>query len=704
MRSMKIIARNTFTSLVVVLQVVAFPVAAFAEDVPPSSTGSASTTPTTQTVEPAPAQTTPTPPPATPTTSTAPSQPTTPPPDPYVLNKETGNYENSKYSWNPSTQQTTPKTEQKYSYNPVSGVWETPKHAYDPVQKEYVPNVPVSSNMPMARTSTTPTLGTSTNLASAGYQSDTYDGHFNNYPKNISSDYFGGFYNAQISNNIYSNARSGDASITQNTIGGNALTGNARAIANLMNLLQTSFSPGGSQGIGTFVANIDGDVVGDIMIDPGAISKQNLAIEDGSNRDLSIDVENNGTITNNVDLAATSGNASVSKNTQAGNATTGTATAIANVVNMINSSVAAGQSFFGVVNINGNFNGDILMPPNALDYLLASSAPRTTVKLTGTADRELNANLTNNQSIANSVNANAKSGSADVSRNTQAGSAQTGNAETNVTILNLTGSNIIGANSLLVFVNVSGEWVGLIVDAPSGSTSAAYAGGVTKNGPLSGYDTVDINAVNNSAITNNINVNALSGDASVTENTEAGNARSGDAYAGVNLANIMNSNLSLSDWFGVLFINVFGTWHGSFGVDTTAGNTPKSNTAGSGGAVPQLVTFVPGNTESTPNGNSSIYYGADDLPVYTANFYGDVDATSDDRSRALLASAATTGNNSPTSPTAASNNSLFNWRVGLASLVILSLAIGTERLISARRGTSTAEVIALTSPKISSGQ
>src|SRR5690606_32678556 len=93
-------------------------------------------------------------------------------------------------------------------------------------------------------------------------------------------------------------------------------------------------------------------------------------------------------------------------------------------------------------------------------------------------------------------------------------------------------------------------------------------------------------------------VNAQSGDASVTGNTAAGDAQSGDATASVNIANISNSTFSLSDWLGVLFINVFGTWNGSFGVDTAAGehapqnkSSKVSNKSGAGSKAPSPKVF-----------------------------------------------------------------------------------------------------------------
>ena len=65
--------------------------------------------------------------------------------------------------------------------------------------------------------------------------------------------------------------------------------------------------------------------------------------------------------------------------------------------------------------------------------------------------------------------------------------------------------------------------------------------------------------------------NAQSGNATVRNNTLGGNATTGDAKTSVNVMNLANSSFNLSDWFGILFINVFGNWYGSFGVDTAAG-------------------------------------------------------------------------------------------------------------------------------------
>jgi hypothetical protein len=164
-------------------------------------------------------------------------------------------------------------------------------------------------------------------------------------------------------------------------------------------------------------------------------------------------------------------------------------------------------------------------------------------------------------------------------------------------VLNLTGHEVVGSNSLLVFVNVLGKWIGAIVDAPAGSTAAALGGGLTDNRSL-GADT-EINSTNNGQVNNNVLVNARSGDASVNHNTTAGNAVTGSASASANITNISNSSLSLGDWFGILFINVFGAWEGSFGIDTAAGTLPppataqQPSTGSPGDGAPAVFHFLP---------------------------------------------------------------------------------------------------------------
>lgn len=425
-----------------------------------------------------------------------------------------------------------------------------------------------------------------------------------------------------IANALDSVAKSGDASILRNTIGGDATTGNATATATIINNVNSSMTNANNKQAATFVTDVIGDVNGDIMLQPMLLKAMLEAGNESNETSKDITSKTSNAITSDVDLSATSGNATVSKNTQAGDATTGSANTVADVVNIVNSMVAANRSFVGTVNIYGNLNGDILIAPDFIPQLLASN-------LSG-GDTAGSTKLTSSdtQSIVNNIALAAESGQALVDHNSKAGDATTGDAQTNTVIFNLTGHEIVASNSLLVFVNVLGTWVGVIVDAPVGATAAALGSGVASH---SVSPDLVIDATTDTQITNNINLASKSGDASVVGNTLAGSARTGDATASANIANISNSQVSLAGWFGVLFINVFGNWNGSLGIDTDAGNAvaraeAQAAATADGGATNEagpvkVMSFIPRTPFSRPAGIKVIYDGAvttvDDLTPKT---------------------------------------------------------------------------------------
>jgi hypothetical protein len=475
----------------------------------------------------------------------------------------------------------TPPAE-NFVLNPTTNRWESDSWKYDPSSNAYqavTPPAPASDSTAPTANGTTPAQNSTANTTT----------------------------NATIQNGLNSDATTGNAAVKDNTNAGSAATGDATASTTIINSIQSALGGSGS-GPATFVSNVVGDVHGDILLYPMLLQAMLQAANNPGAGNGTITQNNSAQISNDINLNATSGDAAVTDNTNAGNATTGNANTVANIMNMINSIVAASRSFVGTVNIYGNLDGDILISPDFIPQLLASNAGSVQ------PDSTLQVNSTDNQSVVNNINLNAASGAATVADNTNAGNATTGTATTNVTVLNLTGHTVTASNSLLVFVNVLGKWVGLIVDAPNGSTAAALGSGVTSN--IVGDQT--INTTNNSQITNNLNLNSRTGDAAVKDNTNAGNATTGNATASANVANIIGSQLGLSDWFGVLFINVFGSWVGSFGIDTASGNVASTSLEAGAGISPdksgsivtptQLFRFVAHPTPQS-SGQSSFFTG-----------------------------------------------------------------------------------------------
>ena len=487
-----------------------YPLTAFAEDAPASS----QTTPAT----------------------------TTPTPSPAANNT-------SEKSPSTSSQSAPAKPKETYVYDAASGHWNTSKWQYDPTSKSYQPTpapapiaapAPAKTNTPAAQSVVSPSPPQPTTKSSNQDATDSTT-------------------NTAVANALDSLAKTGDANVTRNSTAGGATSGNAAAAATVINNVNSSMTNNTNKEAAAFVSDVMGDVNGDIMLQPMLLKAM---LEAGTTSNQTTNATNNTNITNDLTLKATSGNAAVTDNTKAGSATTGSANTVANVMNMLNSMIAANQSFVGTINIYGNLNGDILIAPDFIPQLLADNTSSTKQSAV------VNANDT--QSIVNNVALAAESGKALVGGNTSAGNATTGSADTNLVIFNLSGHEIVANNSLLVFVNVLGKWVGVIVDAPSGATAAAIGSGVSTNTVTA--PSMVVNADNNTQITNNINLASQSGDATVTGNTLAGNATTGNATASANIANIANSQIGLSGWFGVLFINVFGTWTGSFGLNTSAGD------------------------------------------------------------------------------------------------------------------------------------
>lgn len=519
------------------------------------------------------------------------------PPDPkYIYNEQTGRWENGTYAWDPATNTTTPLTQKSYSYNPETGKWDTTEWAYNDKEQSYtaqptnITTPPPSANVPsivatpsvvdgqQSTESAATTSGDSPATLRSQYSQSNLVTNSDNPDSDTSSTFFNGFYNASISVSINSNAQSGDALVVNNTVAGNATSGQALATASTINMLQSTWGLGGGQSPNYYNLTIQGGHTGDLVIDPQMQNSQS-----NQSQDLVVNQSNNTTINNQLTVTAQSGNANVSNNGVAGDSTTGDAYALVNLMNLVNSSIAAQQSFVAVLNVLGDFEGDVLLPPELQRQLAYSN---------GAMQMPLNAStqITNDNKtdIQTSIDAQAQSGEAAVKHNTIGGDASSGTANTSVMVYNLTGQQVIAENAVLVFVNVLGQWVGFITNAPSGSRAAILS---SSNSATNQSTTSDNNLTatidNQTSITNDIVVRAQTGEATVDSNTRAGNASTGDAYALANVMNVTNSSINLRGWFAVMFINIMGNWHGSFGTDTQYGGYSQP-TGGNGGGDSSL--------------------------------------------------------------------------------------------------------------------
>jgi hypothetical protein len=622
------------------------------------------------------------------------------PAKPYV-----GDWRSAHYVYYPQTNDTEPLTQPVYTYNALTGQYDYSEWAYNANASSYqqqsysIATPPAGADVvggPVA-TITTPTVTGSSDASSdtggnntdntslatlAGTNNPTADNNGSNTINNTAgtNSSVNNGTTQGVNNTIVGTATSGNATIDNDAIAGNATSGNTLDEANVINMLQSSSNAlGAGTTVATFTYNINGDINGDLLFNPsmiGTIQGTDTVTNNASNT-VNINNASNLAITNNLTLGSTSGNADVTNDAQAGNATTGNAEVIANIVNSIDSAITAGQSFIGTININGNLSGNILLPANFVNDLLADNIPTVTVAApdtsTNTATNTSTVTNTNNEGIANTVTSTANSGNATLADDAVAGSATSGSANTHVTAFNLTGSSVVASNDILVFVNVLGTWTGLILNAPAGATAAELGGGVTENNTTTNT-TTDTNTTNEN-ITNNLNLNAQSGNATVAHDAQAGSATSGNADTAANLLNIEGSTLNLSNWFGILFINVFGTWNGSLGVETN----PVSNTGTTPVTAGDLVGTTSPLARSVPQVTSTITAAP---PTSTTT--GDTTPTGTGLPTGTVLAAHTTKLADTTAPTPQLQGHKSDWKTFsiIGSLVILYIitdAIYTHR-------------------------
>jgi hypothetical protein len=425
-----------------------------------------------------------------------------------------------------------------------------------------------------------------------------------------------------VINNLKSGADSGNVTAGSNTQVGNSTTGAASVVANLINLLASAWAWSNGN-LSFFMQNILGNQNGDLTLAPtesrngggGTLGGAAAVDSTGPNSNnvsglnntdtLDVKAKNQGNIVNNVDLAAASGNANATGNTSAGNVASGQASAEVNIINMINSLINSGSSFFGILNIMGNLNGDVLFPNGFLNGLVPTAAAPagTSAQVNGTGPDSNNqaeatsagkANITNSafNGVSNKIQTTAASGAASADSNSQTGPLSSGAAKTTQGLFNLANSSVLGDNAVLVIVNVLGHWIGTIMNLPGGGSteSALLTGNATVGAKGTGPDSNNQAAVTGDSasnidqssvgtITNNVNVNAKSGDASARRNTSVGSVSTGNSSAASSVANIFNSVLNLKHWFGVLVINVFGDWTGDVNHNSAAGSAPAAPNA-----------------------------------------------------------------------------------------------------------------------------
>lgn len=175
--------------------------------------------------------------------------------------------------------------------------------------------------------------------------------------------------NINVNNQINLSATSGTAAVTGNGLGGNAKSGNATTILNTCNVVNSNIV--GGNVLLVFV-NVMGHWYGLLMDAPAGTT--NAALGGSISQDVSVPASqvtaiNNETVNNVVNLTSITGNAAVRNNGIGGNATTGNASAVADVVNILGSQInLSGWLGVLVINVFGTWNGSLDIQPTTTSH------------------------------------------------------------------------------------------------------------------------------------------------------------------------------------------------------------------------------------------------------------------------------------------------------------------------------------------------
>lgn len=460
---------------------------------------------------------------------------------------------------------------------------------------------------------------------------------------------------ADLDNKINSLLRTGFNNANYNTLNGQVFTGDAKNTLNLMNKLNSNLS-----GIGAFnTMNLYGNYSGDIALNfsggsplsnfvsasdtlaansvTGPLSA-NYSVTDG-NFTVKEANGNDAKLNNDIYLNADTGHNSTSLNTGAGVIQTGDATALANIINMVNTNIQVDEWLFAVINIFGDLAGNIILPggTNLASVISGSNnvgnsetGPSSYNYSASTTNSTTDINNTNDADISSNLAVSAKTGNNDASFNTGGGYVNTGVADSSLANTTIANTNTYDPEGtvFLVIVNELGKWVGHII----GGNSASSGNSETENapalnaqnnatGPLSNNvseiklnsDTTLTNN-NNADITNNIKISANTGSNDASKNTGPGIIETGDANAGLSLLNLANTNI-IAKKLVVLFVNVIGNFIGDIIPSGESQTKVGDNFALGNGSFSQNSTE---NSLPIPTNSSNQNVGGNEQALLTA--------------------------------------------------------------------------------------
>ena len=260
-----------------------------------------------------------------------------------------------------------------------------------------------------------------------------------------------------ITNDIASRAITGSNSVSTADQSASINTGNAYSAVSLLN--QVNFTVVNSQ-IHVITINIFGTLNGNIIL-PNINAPTNCP-----GCGVSVNANNNATVTNNITSTANSGNntATASGNL---NVTTGNSSSAVNDINLINTNLYGTTAQVLFINNFGTWTGNFIgwgnLGPQAggTSLIFYSLGTGSGTLISGCSSCSGSLNASSSANVTNNISSLANTGGNSINSNGNA-TIITGNAFSIVSLLNFINSNFVNSFGFFTFLNIFGNWVGNI--------------------------------------------------------------------------------------------------------------------------------------------------------------------------------------------------------------------------------------------------
>lgn len=338
-------------------------------------------------------------------------------------------------------------------------------------------------------------------------------------------------------------------------------TGDATAFASIINYLNTTVL--GSSDID--IINIYGPATGTLdfsNFNPGTVQEEESST---SATPTIIDTSNNGTLSNNLTIDASSGINRVEGVNGNVVIETGNVSANASIFNMVNTNLIGKNWKFKIINIFSDLIGDLILP--------TLYSEKTATGCSGCLS-SLNISTDNSGSINNTIVVNADTGQN--AANDAGGLAvlKTGQATADASVFNLLDSTILGDDWYYTTFRVAGDWKGKVYNAnPTAEFLTSDNGATIRDEQKIAEDAAQepfaligkpLHATtdNTALLQNKITINGGSGNNIANDVFGDVSIKTGDVRAKSAITNIVNTTI-IGDGWRFYLVNIFGKWKGS---------------------------------------------------------------------------------------------------------------------------------------------